>query len=247
MKQGTPKLTYRVSREGGWMMMAVALILDFLPFMVLIGAVALLFSTLGGQACLDKAVLEPAVAAASRASERLGGGVFGNAIGTIVGALYMPANNINTYKCIGAAGISLGSGFWLSPLIFFVSAVVASLIAFTLFPLWFYFGKHYIMVSFLHPGKVITNASSFMITTILKWMPIVNLFPLPVYTLTVWRHVQISRHEDREEHREKLKKSMKALKQKLHAERANGAQSSPSTRAEYVRQMEQAQYLPNPE
>lgn len=242
MATSQPEVTYRISKQGGWVMMMVALFLDMLPFIVLVGVMALMLGALGNTvvdaACSDNwftKILNFKLITFDKPLMLTDGPM-----------VYDLSNSCDASKVASVAAAGAAS-FMISPLIFFVSTAAASLIAICLFPMWFYFGKNYIMVSFAHFGKLATNISSFAITTILKWMPIVNLFPLPVYTLTVWRHVQISRHEDRQKQREANKKRMRVLKRYMRMAQGRETAQARNARAEYQRLMAQQQYLPNPD
>lgn len=162
-------------------MLGVALVLDLLPITISIGAVALLFMTLAGTSCGD----------AMQAFHQ------GGVIGTAKAGWHM-------FWCGGSAGITAIAGIWVAPLLHLVATFAVSLIAMLLFPTWFFF-KGYHMVS-LHPKKALVNFVSVTLTALMKWVPIVNLFPTPVYTLTVWAHIKISQLEDLEAHHKALGK-----------------------------------------
>lgn len=211
MQSGGKKVKYRVSRTGGWFMTMVALFLDFLPFIVLVGVVALLFVKMAGSGIVSGA-LSHDMRVMQESCEKSSGPEPSGALDKFLYAW-------NKNNCAGAKtslGVTLGvvgffgafAGAWLFPFIFIVSTVVAALVAIILFPLWFYFGKHYVMVSFSNPNKVVVNVSSWIFTVILKLFPIINLFPVPVYALTISKHIQISREEDREKHKEEEKKRL---------------------------------------
>jgi hypothetical protein len=166
-------VTHRISREKGWLMMIFALVLDILPLLGLIGAFVVFFTMVAGTSCGDTAV--------------------GLAQGGVSG--YTKAG-MNAIQCVFAGGVaSLGSAI-LGPGIFFLSTIVTFVLAIAIFPIWFAFNNYW-MVS-LHPKKTLVNFISYVTTTIWKLFPILNFFPLPLYTLTVWAHLRIARMEDEE-------------------------------------------------
>jgi hypothetical protein len=181
MNAGEQSVRYKIPPGGGKSMLGVALFLDVLPITISIGAVALLFMTLAGTACGD------AIATAQQ------GGVVGGAKSIYYGTI-----------CAVGSGLSAIAGIWVAPLLHLVATFAVSLIAMLLFPTWFFF-KGYHMVS-LHPKKAIVNFVSVTLTALMKWVPVVNLFPTPVYTLTVWTHIKISQKEDMEAHQKALGK-----------------------------------------
>jgi hypothetical protein len=242
MTDTSPEINYRVSRQGGWLMMMVALFLDFFPFIVFLGVGAVMLAyvqdsfmgTIAGQQFQHtqefcSRATDQSLNAFQRGLARTECTLSGGVDAAIIGLASL----------LGAA-----VGWWLFPFIFFASAITASIVAFTLFPLWFGFGKRYNMLSFDHPGTVVTNVSSFIMTTILKWMPIINLFPLPVYWVTVWRHIQISRNQDRERFRKEQRTVDRARMRELMRRRRREGELRPREQQELKGLMEQQQYLP---
>lgn len=209
---GEQGVKYRVSKGQGWLMMIVAGFLDLLPLFVLVGVAAFAFSMLSGgvMGTVASGVVEYTNAHCAEAAK---GGAWGGGGKEGWGRGYHEAQCKGGQATIAAGvGIAsllgLGAGFWLFPLIYIVCTVVAGLLAILMFPVWFAF-LGYSMVDFGHPKKMVVNFVSFLTTGILKWMPVINLFPSPVYTITVWSHLRLARAEDKEKHR-KLRASKRA-------------------------------------
>jgi len=207
--------------------MGVALVLDVLPTLVLVGVLGLMFAAAGSAGSAVAEIVEDAAGnpVVNALSMAFPGGVLIN-LGRWAGFI-TPESMGAAAGAVTTAGLSTTGGFALFSVSFFIFAaatVAAAIIAFSIFPLWFYFGYNYIMVSFLHYGKVAVNATSFLLVSILKLMPIINLFPIPLYTLTIWRHVQISRHEDKKKH-EKLVGKLESLTRMRATAHARGDQA----------------------
>lgn len=103
------------------------------------------------------------------------------------------------WSCLkaGAAVTGLVALMPAIPFLYSLAQVAVIVMAVLLFPTWFYFGYRYSMVD-IRFGKFLTNLTSFVISIFIKVIPVLNLLPFPTIALTVWRHVQYSRKEDRE-------------------------------------------------
>ena len=103
------------------------------------------------------------------------------------------------WKC-GTTGAKAGVFMVIAPaipILYSLAQVAVITSAMLLFPAWFYFGYRYSMLD-VRFGKFLTNLTSFVVSVIIKVIPVINLLPFPSIALTVWRHVQYSRKEDRE-------------------------------------------------
>jgi len=195
---------YKISKGQGRLMMMVAALLDLLPLFVLVGVAAFAIATLTGGALgsIASGVVEYTDKHCTEAAK---GGAWGGGSKEGWGRQYHDSQ-CKGGKAVIAAGVGiagllgLGASLWVYPIIFFVSTAIAGLLALLIFPVWFAFLR-YNMVSFGHPKKIMVNFISFLTTGFLKWMPVINLFPSPVYTLTVWSHLRLARAEDKEKHK----------------------------------------------
>lgn len=195
---------HRIGSGQGKLMISVAALLDLMPILLLMALVALFFAAGGAVGGAVGSATEKVYDSHLLTASALPGigwamaptkwtldffGVGGKEVGAAVGTV--------------AAGATMAAGgaatWWLWGLVYWFSAFMTSLLSIFIFPTWFAFLR-YNMLSFLSAKKVTTNLVSFMCTGLFKMAPVLNLFPFPVYSLTVWRHIHIARAEDRELH-----------------------------------------------
>ena len=197
-EKGGKEVQYRISRPTGWFMTTVAVIFDLLPLLLIVGAVAVTFVMLGGSACLTEGISSDVMAGAKWAQER-GWGATGQAVAGLSNIKVIRWDGLGStfsgVRCIASGGLAVGSGIFLGPAIYFLGSIVATVLSFIVFYLWF--SARRVFIFSFRSRRVIANS----LALITKSLPLINL--LPGTTVAVMMHIRQTRAEDRERHKKK--------------------------------------------
>lgn len=219
---GEGTVPYRIKRGQSVLMLGVALLLDFLPLLTLVALLALFFaaggaaggaaSSITGWVCRNAGLAADAYFTVGNA-----GAYAVNSIQMLFGGSATWQTNVGCTEASSVAGaVTAGAvmaaggaaSWWMIGLMYAFVGLFATIVSVLTFPIWFLYLR-YNMLSFLHTKRVLTNITSFACTGLFKHAPLLNLFPFPIYTITVWRHIHLARTEDTHLHN-KLQASKRA-------------------------------------
>lgn len=178
-------------------MIAVGVIFDLLPILLLVGIIFWVIVSMGGSMedvkHLSKSIEVYTGANESNWFDR----IFDKAGALIVGGI----SGGSLAKGAVAGGLT---AFFFGPFIYVVASFIASTLAYIFFTFWF-LAKGVNIWAFGSFQRTLVNLS----TIIVENVPIVDLFP--GITVMVWRHITISRAEDKLKESELVHKVNKRL------------------------------------
>jgi hypothetical protein len=192
----------RISKGTGRFMIAVAILFDFIPLIMIIAAIGVSAYFVGGFNTAE----EVANSRAGDAAIQQGG--FWNTVGGY--AVKGVAGTIGTAKVTKAVVAGGVVGIFIGPIIYTVGSYLSIIFGYLIFTFWFLF-KGVNMWSFNSMQKVLVNLSAFIV----ELVPGVNI--LPGISIMVWRHVKLSQLEDREKNRERAHSISKHFTRFAHA------------------------------
>lgn len=165
---------YRIKGMSKFAMLLVALLLDLLPLIAVVGVAAVVM----GQTGLNASTLE-----ACANTKHV-------ALTVILGAWW----NIDASHCVLGGGVGLAAGlatlFWLGPVIYLIASFLAMILAPLIFFLWFTV-KH--VPYFSSKGG---RMQVLLTAALIESIPFLNI--VPGITFSTWKLVRISRIEDKE-------------------------------------------------
>jgi len=201
------RVTYRISKRHGAVMMSVALFFDMLPLILF--PVLLMFPTLtgamvgvaAGNKCGDQTITGSVVSGVGAV-----GTVIGNAVGYVVTGGELGFSSIfnvenrceNVKQGAAAAGAVVGGmvNFAIGPIFTILATVVTAVVSFLLVIISFltftwWFAMKGVYVFSLERDRMTTN----LLALIIEMIPVVGTL-IPGIAFSTWRHIRISRKQD---------------------------------------------------
>jgi len=187
------QIKYRISKSEGKLMTFVGLIFDLLPLIGILLVIVFSIQTIanGNWAVSDY------VYHSQKADEWCGKKADSWSIVNWERCLHHSRRRDNSLVYAGGmiAAFGIGGAVLMGPAIYVAVSFISSILAYCLFTIWFASRKINIW-SFSKPGKLLTT----LMTLVMENITLIDL--LPGTTILVWRHVKVSRIEDRVSNKE---------------------------------------------
>ncbi len=193
-------IDYRISKTTKKLMIAVGVLFDLMPMLLIVITMLVVFQLTGGT-MLGDAVKDYAQQKTLEEKSGLDYGKWG-------GWIFKPSDYAKTrVYFVGAVGgtSAVLTVLFLGPVIYTAGSFISTFMAYLLFFFWFGF-KRVNMWSFKNEKRILTNVG----TSVIEGIPGLNI--LPGITLMVWIHIKLSRNEDMEDAKEKNEKMKRKLR-----------------------------------